>query len=278
MRAVVAGEADLGDQSAGAAEGDRRPLAERGRGGGAVAGVLRRVPELRPPAARRRARAAGAELRASIATRSTRSPRSVSASRRAPSCRRSTGPAIRRRRISIRTIRTRRRSCWPRPAIPNGLEIETLRLGRSARDAAPGNHHLATRQGRHPRQADGAGAAAGGAGLHDREEGRDVDQPVVGLSRSEPALRGAVRQDGAAQCRRRRAAGLPRTARRDHGGAGSGGAQGGVRQAAALRRRAGAAAGAVHLAGREHRQPEGDELRQDSLLTMPKFPEVWLQA
>ena len=63
-----------------------------------------------------------------------------------------------------------------------------VRLGRSARHAAPGNHHLAARQGRHPRQADGARSAAGGAGLHDREEGRDVHQPVVRLSRTRARL------------------------------------------------------------------------------------------
>ena len=42
-------------QPAGAAEGDRRPLAERRRGRRAVAGALRRVPQLRHAAARRRA-------------------------------------------------------------------------------------------------------------------------------------------------------------------------------------------------------------------------------
>ena len=129
VRAVVAGEADIAInlQAPQKAIADRSPnvIAQRG----AVARALRRVPELRPPAARRRARAAGAELR----DRSRRDQQdrraSVLASRRARSCRRSTGPAIRRRRISTRTIRTRRRSCSPRPAIRTG--------SKSRRSAGP---------------------------------------------------------------------------------------------------------------------------------------------
>ena len=153
VRAVVAGEADLGInlQAPQKAIADRSPnvIADRGP----VARALRRVPQLRR--ARRSTTCASARRSTtrSIATRSTRSPRSVSARCRARSCRRSTGPAIRRRRISIRTIPRRRRSCSPRRAIPNGLEIETYRLGRPARHAAAGSHHLAARQGRHPHQA-----------------------------------------------------------------------------------------------------------------------------
>ena len=48
VRAVVAGEADLGVNLQVPQKADRRPLAERRRGRGAVARPLRRVPQLRP--------------------------------------------------------------------------------------------------------------------------------------------------------------------------------------------------------------------------------------
>ena len=82
---------------------------------------------------------------------------------------------------------------------PNGIEIETYGWADQLAMQRQEVHHLAARQGRHPRQAHRARAATGGAGLHGREEGRDVHQPAFGLSRPEPGLRGAVRQDGVAQ-------------------------------------------------------------------------------
>ena len=120
VRAVVAGEADLAINL----QAPQKVIADRSPNvvadGDAVARALRRVPELRPPAARRRARAAGAELRDQSRRDQQDRRASASASRRARSCRRSTGPAIRRRRISIPTIRRRRRSCSPRRAIRTG--------------------------------------------------------------------------------------------------------------------------------------------------------------
>ena len=195
VRTVVAGETDIAInlQAPQKAVADRSPNV-----------VAKAAPSLvlygafinyGTPAARRRARPAGAQLRDQSRRDQQDRGASASARRRARSCRRSTGPAIRRRRITTRYDPDKAKKLLAEAGHPNGIEIEIDRLGRPARDAAPGSHHLAARQGRHPRQADGAGPAAGGAGLHDREEGRDVHQPVVGLSRSEPALRGAVRQD-----------------------------------------------------------------------------------
>ena len=135
------------------------------------------------------------------------------------------------------------------------------RLGRSARHAAPGDHYLPAREDRHPRQAGGACAAAGDAGLHDGEEGGDVPQSRLLLPRSQPGLRGPVRRYRVAQCQRHRAAGLPRAARHNHGVAGPGRAQRRLRQAAALRRRAGDAARAVHFACGGSLQPQGAEFQ-----------------
>ena len=68
-----------------------------------------------------------------------------------------------------------------------------------------------------------------------------------------------------------------RVCRCDHGGAGPGDPQGGVRQAAALRHRAGDADAAIHLAAVSVASSKVQNFH-DSLLSVPKFTEVWLQA
>ena len=131
---------------------------------------------------------------------------------------------------------------------PDGIEIESIGWPDQTAMQRQELDHLAARQGRHPRQADGAVPAAGRAGVHDRQERRDVRQPVVAVRRSKSVLRKSVRQRRTAQRRPCRAAGFSRAPGRHHGYAGAERAQGGVCQAAAVRGRKRVADGAIHRA------------------------------
>ena len=95
-----------------------------------VARALRRLPQLRHAAARRRARAPGAQLRDQPRRDQQDRRGSASASRRARSCRRSTGPAIRRRRTSTHYDPDKAKKLLAEAGHPDGIEIETYRLGR----------------------------------------------------------------------------------------------------------------------------------------------------
>ena len=195
VRAVVAGEADRGHQPAGAAEGGRRSLAQRGREAHSVARALRRVPQLRTPAARRRSHPPGAQLRDQ--------PRRDQQDRRGrprPAVERdpaegALGLRSRDAEFLHTTIPTRRRSCWPKPAIrtvsrsrPIGW-ADQLAMQRQeviiSQLAKVGIRIKLTALA--PQQAVQA--------FMIEKKGAMFISPSSAVSRSESVLRGAVRQD-----------------------------------------------------------------------------------
>ncbi len=107
-----------GPQHAGTAEGDSGSLDQRDGECRAVADLLRHLPELRPSAARRRARTTGAQLR-----NQSRRDQPGDRARARPAVLRdsaqdSIGPATRRPSTTMGTIPTRRSGCSPRPGTP----------------------------------------------------------------------------------------------------------------------------------------------------------------
>ena len=162
---------------------------------------------------------------------------------------------------------------------PNGARDRSLSAGPTSSPCSGRNSIIvAARQGRHPRQADAARAAAGDAGLHDREEGRDAHQPVVGLSGSEPvstrrcsarrrcAIAGGIELPGFRELLDATMAAQDQAARKAASSSCSGFV---VEQALQLVQYISPAVAVANKKVMNY---------QDSLLAVPKFTDVWLQA